>query len=73
MKVSSMQYACDQCNFQASQKSNLKTHINSKHEGVKYVCDQCDYQAMQQGNLKKHITSKHKGKRSQRQVWDREA
>ena len=39
--------------------SNLKTHIQAKHEGVKYACNQCDYQATQQAHLTTHIQAKH--------------
>ena len=54
-------YACNQCDYQAIQQVHLKTHIESKHEGVKYACDQCDYQASRQDHLKTHIESKHNG------------
>ena len=38
---------------------HLKTHQESKHEGVRFECDKCDYKAMQMGNLKTHKESKH--------------
>ena len=38
-----IKHNCDQCDFQASEKSNLRVHIKSKHDGTKYPCDQCDY------------------------------
>ena len=53
-----IKYACDQCDHQATDKSNLNKHIKSKHEGVKYVCDQCDYQAGYPSELIKH-TNRH--------------
>jgi len=40
---------------------HLKTHIQSKHEGVRHACNQCDYQAVYQSTLKIHIQSKHEG------------
>ena len=30
-------YACDQCDYQAIRLGHLKTHIESKHEGVRYA------------------------------------
>ena len=54
-----VKYACDQCDSQFTQQSDLTRHIQSKHEGVKYACDQCDYQATQQNNLGRHIKIKH--------------
>ena len=60
MKVSSIKYACDQCDFQATQKGVLNRHKKSKHEGVRYACDQCDYQASRQYALSRHIELTHK-------------
>ena len=54
-------YKCHKCEYQANQKHNLKTHINSKHEGIKYPCQQCDHQATTSSNLQQHINSKHEG------------
>ena len=51
---------CDQCDFKATYKSNLLTHIKSIHEGVKYPCDQCDYKATWRSHLLRHLKSKHK-------------
>ena len=45
----------------ATQQSHLKTHKQSKHEGVIYSCDECDHRAMTQSNLKQHQESKHEG------------
>ena len=48
------------CQYQATTSGNLRTHVQSKHEGVKYACMHCDYQATTTGSLKRHIDSKHK-------------
>ena len=58
-KHKGVKYACDQCDYQAPHKVNLKIHIISKHEGVKYYCNQCDFQFTQQVSLKRHLKSKH--------------
>ena len=54
-------YACNQCDYKATQKGNMTQHIQSVHEGVKYACNQCAYQATQQSNLTTHIQSVHEG------------
>ena len=56
-----VKYPCDKCDYRATEKGHLLTHIKSKHEGVKYPCDKCDYKATQKGNLLNHIKSKHEG------------
>ena len=54
-------FTCDQCQNQFKRKAHLKTHIQSKHDGIKYACNHCEYQATQQSALKVHIQSKHDG------------
>ena len=53
-------YECVQCHKTYTDRTSLRRHKRSVHEGVKYACDKCDYQAKQQGNLTLHIQSKHK-------------
>ena len=55
-----MKFPCDQCDYKATWKSHLLTHIKSKHKGVKFPCDQCDYKATRKESLFKHIKSIHK-------------
>ena len=54
-----IKYPCDQCDYKATQKGDLLTHLKSIHEGVKYPCDQCDYKATQKCHLLTHSNSKH--------------
>ena len=54
-------YACNQCDYQATTQGNLKTHIQSIHEGVKYSCNLCDKQFTRQDSLTRHIQSVHEG------------
>ena len=51
----------EQCSFKCSQKSKLKVHIQSIHEGVKYPCSQCEHKASGKSNLTAHIRSIHSG------------
>ena len=34
-------YSCNQCEYKAKQKQQLKVHIESNHGNVTYSCDQC--------------------------------
>ena len=65
-------YSCDQCEYQATQKSSLNRHKMTVHEGIKqpstamlsgktYDCDTCPYQATQLSSLKRHKLAKHSG------------
>ena len=60
-KLRTPKYPCDQCDYKATQKGNLWTHLKSKHKGVKYPCDQCDYKASYKGHLLTHLKSIHEG------------
>ena len=42
-KKSGEMFSCNQCHSQFTTKGNLKTHIQSKHEGVKYTCNHCNF------------------------------
>ena len=55
-----VKYACDQCDYQATQQGHLTIHIQSKHEGIKYACNWCEQQFSKTSNLKTHIKKKHK-------------
>ena len=46
-----------QCEYKATEKENLKEHVESKHQGVSLACDQCGYKAPQMSNLKRHVES----------------
>ena len=47
-----VKYDCNQCDYKATQQTNLSQHQKEIHEGVKYNCTQCDYKATHQTNLK---------------------
>ena len=54
-------FPCDQCDYKATEKGHLRSHMKSIHEGVKYPCGQCDYKATEKCSLLIHIKSKHEG------------
>ena len=60
-KHEGIMYGCNQCDYQASYKSDLAKHIKSIHGGIQYNCGQCPYQATRKVSLKLHIKSKHEG------------
>ena len=56
-----MRYPCVKCEHAATTASDLKKHIESKHEGVRYLCDKCEYAATTESSVKRHIKNKHEG------------
>ena len=47
-------YACDLCDYKATQKAHLKRHIDCVHGDMRYSCDLCDYKATRKDTLKTH-------------------
>ena len=56
-----VKYSCNQCDHQATNRSNLIKHIQAKHEGVRYACNQCSQQFATQSCVTLHIQSVHEG------------
>ena len=56
-------YPCDQCEYEATQKGHLKRHIEYKHDfvKVKYPCSECQYQSNSNSGLKRHRQNIHEG------------
>ncbi len=54
-------FQCNQCQFRAITKDNLKRHIEREHDNVKYVCQECGYVAPSRTTLWHH-SQKHKTK-----------
>ena len=42
-------------------KSGLKLHIRSIHQGQKFKCEECSMFFSQKGNMENHVLSVHKG------------
>ena len=55
-------FRCNKCDFDTSEKENLKRHVETVHEGIKtFNCTLCDYEFSKQVYLKTHIESVHEG------------
>jgi KRAB domain-containing zinc finger protein len=51
---------CDQCDFKAKEKAQLKEHKIGVHDGVLFFCDACDYRGNKQKLLDSHKRRIHK-------------
>ncbi|XP_023346866.1 uncharacterized protein LOC111715731 isoform X2 [Eurytemora carolleeae] len=54
-KNSKGEFHCFDCEYVATRAYHLKTHVESKHEGVRYPCWQCEFAATTAGSLKIHV------------------
>ena len=57
----SRNFPCPECEYKATWKGNLQTHIKSIHKGITFPCSECDYKATDKSNLQRHIRTIHKG------------
>ena len=49
-------FACPQCDYRSKHKSNVTSHIKSKHLGIrKYKCEECSELFHTQQNLDYHM------------------
>ena len=58
-----IKYPCDNCDYAARSRANLRRHQKVKHEGLRYPCDQCGYLATELRYLKQHKKTVHDGVR----------
>ena len=56
---SNAEYACSFCDYTNKRGTNLKRHIQSKHEGIFYPCQDCDYKGNRKDNLDSHRRNRH--------------
>ena len=55
------QICCDRCDHIATNRKNLKRHMEDKHERGKYNCDACELTSTRQSLVWHHIKVKHEG------------
>ena len=51
------------CDYKATQRSQLRIHIQSIHDGKRYKCELCNKEYTSKGNLQAHKKSDHKTER----------
>ena len=52
-----------ECDYKATRKGNLQSHINSIHDGQTFPCKHCGSEFTEKGSLKTHINSIHEGQK----------
>merc|ERR1712080_581686 len=55
-------FTCDQCDYYASWKNELRIHIKKCHSSIptqKFSCESCEYQAVSKSTLKIHAIALH--------------
>merc|ERR1712024_81575 len=57
-------HKCESCGKSFGQKSNLRTHVKTYHEGKRPNCDQCGKDFATENYLRKHIAAVHDGSRN---------
>ena len=62
LKMRNLTRNCNQCEFIASYRDQLDTHIAHEHEGRVLRCDNCDFIGKNRHNLRNHVFSHHKEK-----------
>ena len=54
-------YYCDECDYNATTKNNVRIHRESKHLGKIYYCTECSYSSNCEESVNKHRRAKHLG------------
>ena len=54
-------YVCNLCEYETSQITNARVHIDTKHEKKKFSCSECDKECNSVSALAYHKKSKHDG------------
>ena len=52
-------HQCSHCEYKATLKHHLQTHIKSVHQGIKFQCPRCEHKATQKGDINRHVKSVH--------------
>jgi len=54
-------FSCDQCEYEAVRRDDIKRHKDSVHLGLKYKCNECTIEYCSEYQVKAHINSVHNG------------
>ena len=60
-KEADVKYKCNYCDYQATQKSHLKSHAAALHQQLVFCCDMCDFQSKWKSRMMAHTRAKHMG------------
>ena len=52
---------CSKCSYKSTNKTHLKRHIESKHEGLRFECNECGKQFSSKKTLEQHYSFFHDG------------
>ena len=53
-------YACEKCDYSASQKGHLMIHVKAVHEKIRnHACDMCSFASPQRSSLMRHKKAVH--------------
>ena len=63
IRTTLVKYQCQHCEYKATQRGHLKTHVQSILERKTIDCKYCDYKATQKTHLRIHFQSQHKNER----------
>ncbi|KAL3276140.1 hypothetical protein HHI36_020859 [Cryptolaemus montrouzieri] len=62
VRLKMVKYECSKCEYQVTEKSDLREHIESVHSNLKeFKCIHCDYTAIRRGLLLQHKNEVHLG------------
>ena len=50
-----MNFQCEECNFAAIKREELKSHVDAVHRNGNYQCAECDFAAVKSDELKSHM------------------
>ena len=54
-----VRFDCPKCDYNATQKGNMKNHMGAVHDGIIHACNQCKYKVSTKRYLALHMRSKH--------------
>ena len=56
-----MNFQCEEYNFAAIKREELKSHVDAVHRNGNYQCAECDFAAVRRDELKSHMEGYSRG------------